>query len=215
MMAYSHSASSDQAYLLSEPKEAWCNVMAHSGHRHHNLEGSGFQNHQLRAQNGKTLEFHPESESLGVWVGICHFNNARDQLYYMKSRGVTGHDISTRSARVILGTRVAVPQLHNHHKSGQQAFMLVSTLPELLHSLYSALLSFIFRSKALGCFLSDTEGLLPLAFCHFITLQRVSNSALIWEGGHRFPTCRQFLFQGAGSLSAGHGLAQGTLIFCL
>lgn len=122
MMAYSHSASSDQAYLLSEPKEAWCNVMAHSGHRHHNLEGSGFQNHQLRAQNGKTLEFHPESESLGVWVGICHFNNARDQLYYMKSRGVTGHDISTRSARVILGTRVAVPQLHNHHKSGQQAF---------------------------------------------------------------------------------------------
>ena len=42
-------------------------------------------------------------------MGICHVNNARDQLYYIKSRGVTGHDISTRSARVILGTRVTDP----------------------------------------------------------------------------------------------------------
>ena len=61
MMAYSHSASSDQARLLSEPKEAWCKVMADSEYRHHNLEGSGFQNRQLHAQKGKTLEFHPES----------------------------------------------------------------------------------------------------------------------------------------------------------
>lgn len=125
------------------------------------------------------LEFHPESESLGVWVGTCRFNNARDQLYYIKSRGVTGHDISTRSARVILGTRVTVPQLSNHHKSGQQAFMLVSMLPGLLHSLSCALPSFIFHKKALGCFLPGMEGLLPLAFCRFIMLQRVSSSALL------------------------------------
>lgn len=125
------------------------------------------------------LEFHPESESLGVWVGTCRFNNARDQLYYIKSRGVTGHDISTRSARVILGTRVTVPQLSNHHKSGQQAFMLVSVLPGLLHSLSCVLPSFIFHNKAMGCFLPGMEGLLPLAFCRFITLQRVSSSALL------------------------------------
>lgn len=54
MMAYSHSASSDQARLLSEPKEAWGNVMADSEHRHHNLEGSGFQSRQLHARKGKT-----------------------------------------------------------------------------------------------------------------------------------------------------------------
>lgn len=119
------------------------------------------------------------NQSLGMWVGICHFINARDQLYYIKSRGVTGHDISTRSARVILGTRVTVPQLSNRHKSGQQAFMLVNVLPGLLHSLSCALPSFIFHNKAMGCFLPDMEGLLPLAFCHFITLQRVSSSALL------------------------------------
>lgn len=56
----------------------------------HDPEGSGFQNHQLQKWKGKILGLHPKSESLGVWVGICHLIKPEIIPIPIKSGGFAG-----------------------------------------------------------------------------------------------------------------------------